>query len=193
MEKLTEKPPLSRTDKLCIAALAGLILSASLTDWAMDAAAYKAAEADKPTALTITAPAIDVVPLLEALEARREELYWEAVPLDQECRDALQEACLAHSVPVCVVLGLIEVESGFQPAADNGLSYGLMQLNKRYYPPDLTPADNIRAGAAYLGELLERYGGDTAAALTAYNAGHDTGNRTYARAVLDASEKWGGG
>lgn len=40
--------PLSRTDKLCLAALAGVVLAASLLDWSMDAAAYRAAEVDKP-------------------------------------------------------------------------------------------------------------------------------------------------
>ena len=35
--------------------------------------------------------------------------------------------------------------------------------------------------------------GDTAAALTAYHDGHDTGRRGYADAVLDAAEEWKGG
>lgn len=41
-------------------------------------------------------------------------------------------------------------------------------------------------------KLLARYG-DTAAALTAYHDGHDTGRRGYADAVLDAAEEWKGG
>lgn len=39
-----------------------------------------------------------------------------------------------------------------------------------------------------LGELLNRYG-DIATALTAYNAGYDTGSGTYANAVLVAARK----
>lgn len=192
---LTDIPPLSQTDKLCLAVLAGAFLVPHLACWAMDEAAIRAAEAaDEPPAITAAAPAIDVTPLVEAVEVRREELYWEEVPLDQACQTALQEACEEHSVPVWLALGVIQVESGFDPeAVSREGSYGLCQLNPKYFPGDLSPADNIRAGVAYLGQLLEKYDGDTAAALTSYNAGHDTGSRKYARAVLAASEKWGNG
>lgn len=90
---------------------------------------------------------------------------------------------------VALALGVIEVESSFKLDADNGLCYGLMQLNRRYFPDGLTPGENIRVGVEYLGQLLDRY--DTVeAALTSYNAGHDTGKRGYANAVLAAAEKW---
>lgn len=47
MNKLTDRPPLSRTDKLCLAALAGVIPAVSLVDWAMDTAASRSEEADR--------------------------------------------------------------------------------------------------------------------------------------------------
>ena len=66
---------------------------------------------------------------------------------------------------------------------------GLMQLNPRYFPAALPAGENILYGVEYLGQLLVRY--DTVeAALTAYNAGCDTGSRVYASAVLAAAEKW---
>lgn len=68
-----------------------------------------------------------------------------------------------------------------------------MGLNKKYYPSDLTPAENIWAGVAQMAGQIERYDGDIQAALRAYNKGYDDGDRRYARAVLDASEKWGNG
>lgn len=193
MKKLTDRPPLSHTDKLCLVALAGCFLAPNLAVWAMDAAAYRAAEADKPPSITITAPPIDCTPLVEAVEARRAELFWETVPLDQACQAALQDACEAHGVPVWLALGVVEVESGFDLEADNDLCYGLCQLNKNYYPSDLTPAENIQAGVAHLASQIKRYDGDIQAALRAYNKGYDDGDRRYARAVLDASEKWGRG
>lgn len=196
MEKLTDKPPMSQTDKLCLIALAGVLIATTLVYELTDGRAIREAEAtkvDEPPAITITAPDIDFTLLVEAVDVHEDELYWQAVPLDQECREALQEACEEHGVPICDALGLIEVESRFDPEANNGVCYGLCQLNVRWFPADLTPAENIRAGVSYLGELLEKYDGDTQAALRAYNKGWDDGDRRYARAVLDASEKWGCG
>ena len=73
--------------------------------------------------------------------------------------------------------------------ADNGQCYGLTQLNRDYFPDGLSAADNLREGIHYLGRLLEQHG-DMGAALTAYNAGYDTGSRAYAGAVLRAAEWW---
>lgn len=195
---LIDKAPLSHTDKLCLIALAGCFLAPNLAVWAMDAAAYRAAEADKPPVEVVTlSQPIDCAPLAEAIAARKaeleEELFWQTVPLDVECRAALEEACEEHGVPICLVLGVIHEESRFDPEAGNDISYGLMGLNKKYYPSDLAPAENIRAGVAHLAGQIERYDGDIQAALRAYNLGYDDGGRRYARAVLDASEKWGKG
>lgn len=198
MNKLTDRSPMSQTDKLCLVALAGCFLAPHLAVWAMDAAAYRAAEADKPPVEVVTvARPIDCTPPAEAIAARKaeleEELFWQTVPLDTECRAALEEACEEHGVPICLALGVIHEESRFDPEAGNDISYGLMGLNKKYYPADLTPAENIRAGVAHLAGQIERYDGDIQAALRGYNKGLDDGDRVYARAVLDASEKWGCG
>ena len=189
-----EKSPTSATDRLCAAALAVLLVAVTLVYEATDGAAIRAAEADKPPAITVTVPAIDISFLAEALEECRRELFWQSIPLSPACREALREACEAHGVPLCDALGVIQVESGFDPEAVSSEGcVGLMQLNTRYFPAGLSPEDNIRAGVAYLGALLERYDGDTQAALRAYNKGWDDGSRTYARAVLAASEQWGAG
>ena len=118
MNKLTDRPPMSRTDKLCLVALAGCFLAPHLAVWAMDAAAYRAVEADKPQVevveVEIVQP-IDCTLLAEATAARRaeleNELFWQTVPLDAECRAALEEACEEHSVPICLALGVIHEES----------------------------------------------------------------------------------
>ena len=115
--------------------------------------------------------------------------YREDIPMPAEHQAALIDACEANNVPLALALGLIYTESRFQADADNGTSYGLCQLNRDYFPDGLSPEDNIRAGMEYLGALLAKY--DTVeAALTSYNAGHDTGSRVYANAILEAAEMW---
>lgn len=94
---------------------------------------------------------------------------------------------------MCLVLGVIHEESRFDAYAENKYSYGLMGLNKKYYPDNLTPEGNIQMGVAHLATQIERYDGDIQAALRAYNKGWDDGDRRYAEAVLNASEKWGCG
>jgi len=75
-----------------------------------------------------------------------------------------------------LLLAVIHVESGFNPAALSPKgAVGLMQLMPatagRYGSTDpRDPAFNVRAGAAHLQYLLDRYG-DMPLALAAYNAG----------------------
>lgn len=115
------------------------------------------------------------------------------IPLTNNELAALLESCEAGHIAPAVALGLIRVESGFRADALNPGSgcYGYCQLNPRYFPSDLSPVDNIRTGIGYLSYQLERYD-NLEAALTAYNAGHDTGDRTYANMVLEAATSFGG-
>lgn len=196
---MNNKPHLSQTDKLCLIALFGCFLAPCLSFWALDEAAYRAAEKEDkpPVEVVAVAPPIDCTPLVEAVEAAIEaeqaDPYDETIPLDRELQAVLKDACEEHGVAVCDVLGVIWAESRFDPEADSGISYGLMGLNKKYYPSDLTPEEQIRAGVAHLAGQIDRYDGDIQAALHGYNKGWDDGDRVYARIVLDASEEWGCG
>ena len=185
---------MSLSDRRCLAALAGILAAVSVCYELTDGASHRAAqEVDKPPVeLTWEAP-LDQPQLLEAITLQLEpDPYREDVPLDQELQAVLWETCEAHGVPVSLALGLIQEESYFQTDTVSGKgAYGLCQLNPRYFPADLTPAENITAGIAYLGELLEQYG-DAAAALRAYNLGYDDGDRVFANAVLAAAERWEG-
>jgi len=117
--------------------------------------------------------------------------FREDVPLSYELQDYLHMACEKAGIAYSVGLGLIDVESNFQTdvVSPHG-SYGLCQLNPRYFPRGLAPAENITTGIGYLAECMERYDGDLGAALTAYNAGYDTGDRRYANTVLQAAQRW---
>lgn len=145
--------------------------------------------------LNNAAPTVQMLEVTAATFAEAETepafVYRLDVPLTEELQETVWDACQEHNVEYALVLGLIEVESTFRTDAVSYVGcYGLMQLNPQYFPSDLSPAENIQYGVAFLAEKLDQYTGDIGAALTAYNAGHDTGNREYAEKVMAAAERW---
>ena len=130
-------------------------------------------------------------PAEASLEVEEEtDTFVNDTPLTDSEYRALLEACEENRIAPSLALGLIQVESRFDKnARSRSGCYGYCQLNPRYFPTGLSPEDNIRTGIAYLGYQCERYG-NTESGLTAYNAGHDTGDLSYARAVLQAAERW---
>jgi len=82
-----------------------------------------------------------------------------------------------QGIAPAVLRAVIATESAFIPCAvsDKG-AMGLMQLMpgtalEMGVSNPMDPGDNLRGGVRYLGQLLERYGGDLRLALGAYNAG----------------------
>lgn len=111
-------------------------------------------------------------------------------PMRRFCPISIHAPRAGSDVPYHVALGLIYVESRFDPEAVSPAGcYGLTQLNPRYFPSGLSPAKNIEAGMDYLGSLIKRCG-DLSAALCSYHDGHDTGRRGYSNAVLEAAGRW---
>lgn len=102
-----------------------------------------------------------------------------AEPVLAAARETKVDAALIHAV--------IHVESQYNPAARSRAgALGLMQLMpgtaRRYGVKNiLDPVQNIRGGAAYLRDLMVRYGNDLKLVLAAYNAGEEAvakyGNR----------------
>lgn len=149
-----------------------------------------AAEPVPAPAPVVVSEDLRLVPVMaeETEEPPAEE--WDT-PLSETELAALLETCEEQHIAPALALGLIEVESSFRRDAVNPAygCYGYCQLNPNYFPSGLAPEDNIRVGIRYLGAQLSRYG-ELEAGLTAYNAGRDTGDRTYARKVLRAMERW---
>lgn len=114
---------------------------------------------------------------------------WDAPLFDEEL-EALYETCEEYRMAPELGLAVIWVESRFDREAVNGDCYGLCQLKEKYFPgaSTMTGAENIRAGMAHLGELLEQYD-NLDAALCAYRWGSDTGDRSYAGEVLAEREE----
>lgn len=91
--------------------------------------------------------------------------------------DLIVEHARLNGVRVDLVRAVVQVESGFNPYAKSPKgAMGLMQLMpqtmKQYGVRNaFNPVENVRAGVAYLRELLDRYRNNEELALAAYNAG----------------------
>jgi len=90
----------------------------------------------------------------------------------------------AHGLAPELLRAVIQVESGFNPAARSPKgAMGLMQLMPATarllgVSDPWDEAQNIRGGAAYLRHLLDRFGNNEELALAAYNAGPEAVNRS---------------
>jgi soluble lytic murein transglycosylase len=114
------------------------------------------------------------------------------LPLQHE--DIIRQQAREKGVDAALIAAVIDTESKFSDAESSAGARGLMQITpaaakfiekqsggSTFKLSDLSdPEINIRYGTFLLKELIERYEGDTVAALAAYNAG--PGN----------ADKWGG-
>jgi soluble lytic murein transglycosylase-like protein len=91
--------------------------------------------------------------------------------------DLIAEHARANGVRTDLVKAVVQVESAFNPYARSPRgAMGLMQLMPATAQQfgvrnPFNPAENVRAGVAYLRQLLDRYQDDEELALAAYNAG----------------------
>jgi soluble lytic murein transglycosylase-like protein len=89
----------------------------------------------------------------------------------------IAQAATANGVDPALLAGLVKQESGFNPSAGSGAgARGLTQLmpgtaSALGVTNILDPVQNLNAGAKYLKQQLDSFGGDVTKALAAYNAG----------------------
>ena len=111
----------------------------------------------------------------------------------EKTKDYIEETAESYGISPKLVKAIIEVESGGNANAvgDDGNSLGLMQIQPRYHAQRLKegeslldPKVNVRIGCEILSEIMDKYG-TLDEALTVYNAGHDTGDRSYANRVYE--------
>jgi len=113
------------------------------------------------------------VPASEHVRTTRSAVSDRGRPFD----DLIAQNARERHVRVDLVRAVMQVESAFNPRARSPKgALGLMQLMpatiQQFGVRDaFDPGENVRAGVAYLRQLLDRYGNDETLALAAYNAG----------------------
>jgi soluble lytic murein transglycosylase len=141
------------------------------------------------TGAVVLGLAVGILVASGAFNKALEEL---TLPLKHE--DVIRQQADEKGVDAALIAAVIYSESKFSDATSSAGARGLMQITPEaaefiarqskatsFEFKDLSdPEINIRYGTFLLKELLERYDGDEAAALAAYNAG--PGN----------ADKWGG-
>ena len=123
------------------------------------------------------------------------------VPLDEALQLHIISEAEKHGIDPAIIFAMCWKESTYRASTigDNGNSYGLMQIQRRWHSARmerlgcsnlLDPYQNVKVGIDYLSELRDCYDGDIAKALVAYNQGSYKGTVTkYARAVLAKAEE----
>jgi soluble lytic murein transglycosylase-like protein len=154
------------------AALSGLALpaQAQIYTW-RDASGNLVLSNKRP--MTTTAVSSYAVPASESVRATRSAPAVRSRQYD----DLIVEHSRRNGVRTELVRAVVQVESAFNPNARSPKgALGLMQLMpatmKQFGVINaFNPAENVRAGVAYLRELLDRYQNNEELALAAYNAG----------------------
>lgn len=91
-------------------------------------------------------------------------------------KQLVDQAAARAGLPKAIVHSVAKAESAYRPdAVSKAGAIGIMQLMpvtaRELNADPRNPEQNVDAGARYLRQLLERYNGDVAKALAAYNAG----------------------
>lgn len=143
-----------------------------------------------------------VEPEVVIAEVESEQVYYD-VPLSERVQDTIFAECEKHGISPAIVFAQIKEESEYNTYAigDDGRSAGLMQIQAKWNLQrmiDLNctdlfdPCENVTVGIDYLAYQLDRYNGNMAKALTAYNRGNYNGTITeYAKTILANAEMVG--
>lgn len=118
-----------------------------------------------------------------------------SVPSDFE--DLIQDSSARYGVDSSLVKAVIQAESDFNPhAVSKAGAKGLMQLmdgtgQSHGVTNPFDPQQNIEGGTAFLSGLLQKYNGNEAVALAAYNAGPGRVDRLGIKSDADLQAKLG--
>lgn len=145
----------------------------------------------------------------EVVEIETEMAYFD-VPLSHEVQDTIFVECEKYGISPAIIVAMIERESRYKESVvgDNGRSFGLMQIQKRWHEQRmadcgcddlLDPIQNVKVGIDYLAELKEK-NGNIFWMLHGYNGGIAYANKQakngdvsdYAASVIARAYELGG-
>lgn len=118
----------------------------------------------------------------------------------------VREISAKYNMDPALIMGMIEVESGYNPKAKNGNCLGLMQISKRWHADRAARLgvtdfydsySNVLLGIDYMSEMLVKYK-DPRLVLMLYNMEHNTALKMYksgqisgyAKTVLAKAEQY---
>jgi soluble lytic murein transglycosylase-like protein len=152
-------------------AVLGLLALASASIATIGAGASRAKVVSKPAVQPAAAAPIriELVPPKPIRQVVR-------CPIPSNLRPAFEAAARDAKLPPSLLYAVAEIESHLEPNATSAAgARGLLQLmptTGAMLDLDIdTPTSNVLAGARYLRQLLNEFGGSSDAALAAYNAG----------------------
>lgn len=165
------------------------------------------AEAVEPTA---EKPKLTATATVTTEEQTEPEIVctYDNVPLDIELHNYIVAECEKNGIRPEIVFAMIQRESEFnaENIGDNGQSFGLMQIQPRWYYSRmlelnctnlLDEKQNVTVGISILADLIAE-GKGIEWALMAYNAGASNANKMaaqsivsdYAKDVINLAEGW---
>jgi soluble lytic murein transglycosylase-like protein len=149
---------------------------------------------EAPTTAPIELAAIEAVIPAEQREASINAAaagYASEYKISASLARDIYEAAIAHNIAPKTAFGLVRAESSFRTSATSPVgATGLTQLmpaTARWLAPGTSrselrdPDTNLGIGFKYLRQLIDKYDGDEALALTAYNRGPGTVDRLIKR------------
>ena len=152
----------------------------------------------QPTVAETTRPT-ETEAVTESMETEPPVVLYD-VPLDDDLQIHIIETAETHGIDPAIIFAMAYKESTYRPHIVNKYGcYGLLQIKKSCHKGRmkrlgvtdlLDPYQNVIVAVYYLAEQIDRYGGNTAKGLTAYNKGHYAGKITYyAKSILAHAEK----
>ncbi len=143
------------------------------------------------------------------LEKQDYAMSWQAFAVNDYRKEPVKkypyEACfrkaaIQYGLPLTLLLAVARGESDFNPlAASNKSCYGIMQIRWPQTANELgikrkkqlfDPCRNIKAGARYIRQMLDRYNGNIHFAMAAYNYGPSRIGKTPSAYSLPEGAVW---